>query len=193
MTTWSAEDCAKKITQQSMKCWSHIKSYSASILKSKYELSDGKKEFKWDWNSDEENRPVSASIQGFCKQVEFYDEDGSGANYEDNHIWVKEKKTECVNLPSDLKQDLGGIQIVMDKEVFTDLGKGQCRTLNGNDPKFKYLAVGSQINCRQECALDANCHGYSLSGWGNCLLWMQKGLKGGGAQWAGASCYVKGR
>jgi len=74
--------------------------------------------------------------------------------------------------------------------TFTNLGEGQCVTSSGRVPTYTYMH-GAHSQCKPSCQKSANCHGYSLSTYGNCILWMQEGLKGGGASWGSASCYVK--
>merc|ERR1711957_1163209 len=61
---------------------------------------------EWKWSSgDQENYPVSASIEGECTKVEFYDEDNNKEGYSDNMI---KKTTGCFDFTYDLKKDLGG-------------------------------------------------------------------------------------
>merc|ERR1712048_460351 len=72
---------------------------------------------------------------------------------------------------------------------YHDLGTGTC-VLNGEDPKYEYLDGGGS-ECEDVCTGNDHCHGYSVSSYNNCLLWMQPGLSGGGEEWGGAHCHVK--
>jgi len=75
-------------------------------------------------------------------------------------------------------------------QVYTTHTSGKCQTLDGKDPKYKYY--GTAPDCEERCNKDSNCYGYSLSRYNNCLLWTQRDIKGGGNQWAGADCHIKG-
>jgi len=74
---------------------------------------------------------------------------------------------------------------------FVDLGPGKCQKQSGGgDPRFTYVR-GAGSSCEQMCLSSDACHGFSLSSFGNCLLWEEDGLRGGGASWGRAHCLVK--
>lgn len=80
------------------------------------------------------------------------------------------------------------IKVIRQFIKFTTLGDGKCVTSSGEDPTHLYVHnAGDQ--CKQMCAADANCHGYSRTE--HCLLWMQEDLKEGGEKWGTAGCVVK--
>lgn len=74
---------------------------------------------------------------------------------------------------------------------FRDLGAGKCLTAQGRDPISKYYAGLGDRKCKNKCNSRSDCGGYSVSGYGNCLLWLTTGLVGGGPSWDGASCIQK--
>lgn len=61
---------------------------------------------------------------------------------------------------------------------------------HGADPKHSYHP-GQGRHCEQLCDESSECHGYSASSFGNCLLWEEPGLAGGGAEWGGAQCFAQ--
>jgi len=69
--------------------------------------TDAPKEFRWSWGY-QENWPNSATLEGDCKRVEFYDEDSNERGYEDN---IFSCGTGCVDFPYDLEEDLGGFYV----------------------------------------------------------------------------------
>jgi len=84
------------------------------------------------------------------------------------------------------------IKVIRQFIKFTTLGPGKCVTSSGEDPEHLYVHDAGD-ECKQMCADDANCYGYSryMQGNGRCLLWMQEDLKEGGEEWGAASCVVK--
>jgi len=74
-------------------------------------------------------------------------------------------------------------------QTYTVHSSGKCQTMDGKDPKYKYY--GGERNCEDKCNKDSNCYGYSLSNYGNCLIWTQRDIRGGGNQWGGADCHIK--
>jgi len=72
---------------------------------------------------------------------------------------------------------------------YHDLGTGKC-VVNGEDPEYEYLD-GQGSECEDLCTGSVDCYGYSVSSFGNCLLWTEPGLSGGGEEWGGANCHVK--
>jgi len=67
---------------------------------------------------------------------------------------------------------------------------GKCRTLDGKDPKYLYEG-GKGHECEELCDSKRDCFGYSISGYNNCLLWLQRDIMGGGEDWGGADCHIK--
>jgi len=73
--------------------------------------------------------------------------------------------------------------------TYTRIRDGKCQTLDGSDPLHEYH--GNTPECEQLCTQRADCYGYSLSRYSNCLLWTQSDLMGGGAPWGRADCHIK--
>jgi len=73
--------------------------------------------------------------------------------------------------------------------TYTTISGGKCQTLDGSDPLHEYH--GNTPECEQLCTQRADCYGYSLSRYSNCLLWTQSDLMGGGAPWGRADCHIK--
>jgi len=73
---------------------------------------------------------------------------------------------------------------------FKDVGQGKC-AVNGRDPQHVYhhFHTGRE-SCRNICAQDPQCYGYSLSSYNNCLVWHDCDLDASGAQWGGAHCHI---
>jgi len=67
---------------------------------------------------------------------------------------------------------------------------GKCMTLDGKDPKYEYFG-GKGSECEKTCDERRDCFGYSISGYDNCLIWLQRDIMGGGEEWGGADCHVK--
>jgi len=69
---------------------------------------------------------------------------------------------------------------------YADLGVGKCLSAAGQDPAHEWHS-GQSSTCESLCNARPTCGGYSASPW-HCLLWMEPGLIGGGANWGGAHC-----
>mmetsp|Transcript_78 Transcript_78/g.208 ORF Transcript_78/g.208 Transcript_78/m.208 type:complete len:502 (-) Transcript_78:226-1731(-) len=76
------------------------------------------------------------------------------------------------------------------QDQFRDMGFGKCLA-NGRDPTYRFLGPVGQYGCSTRCAASDSCYGFSVSNFGSCLHWLERGLTGGGAIWGGAHCYVK--
>eukprot|EP00931_Biecheleriopsis_adriatica_P059748 TRINITY_DN3580_c0_g2_i1.p1 TRINITY_DN3580_c0_g2~~TRINITY_DN3580_c0_g2_i1.p1 ORF type:complete len:922 (+),score=25.00 TRINITY_DN3580_c0_g2_i1:89-2854(+) len=73
---------------------------------------------------------------------------------------------------------------------YEDLGEGRC-VVNGTDPTHDYLP-GRAGSCDTLCTESPTCTGFSRTiTTGNCILWTQSGLTGGGEPWGVAHCEVK--
>ena len=72
---------------------------------------------------------------------------------------------------------------------FTDVGAAKCG-VNGRDPASSYHHQQGP-RCRDMCANDQHCQGYSISHFNNCLLFHECGLSATGIQWGNAHCHVK--
>jgi len=70
-------------------------------------------------------------------------------------------------------------------------GSGKCQTLSGEDPTYIYRGGVGLQSCQTMCASRADCYGFSASSYGNCLLWTQPDIMGGGNQWGNAQCILK--
>merc|ERR1719204_1617101 len=84
------------------------------------------------------------------------------------------------------------VKQVTEKEEYTYTVSpgGKCMTLGGKDPKFEYFGnKGSE--CERKCDNRPDCFGYSVSGFDNCLIWLQRDIMGGGEEWGGADCHIK--
>eukprot|EP00928_Gymnodinium_smaydae_P043807 TRINITY_DN29287_c0_g1_i1.p1 TRINITY_DN29287_c0_g1~~TRINITY_DN29287_c0_g1_i1.p1 ORF type:complete len:590 (-),score=29.73 TRINITY_DN29287_c0_g1_i1:234-2003(-) len=80
---------------------------------------------------------------------------------------------------------------ISNTQTYVDLGVGKC-LVNGRDPSFKYFGSENRgEDCELLCTRSSECHGYSRSVDGGCLLWTEPSLSGGGAQWGSAHCQVK--
>merc|ERR1712045_412863 len=80
-------------------------------------LSSSGKEWKWTLPGMQQKKPSSFSIQGPCKKVEVYDEDGNGQGYLDNLICTDldtRSRPFCYDLPWDLYGDVGGLKVWAD-------------------------------------------------------------------------------
>jgi len=100
------------------------------------------------------------------------------------------KSTRC-NTCADVQAYCGWKKVTED-EVYTYsvAPGGKCRTLDGEDPKYLYEGGKGSI-CEQLCDGMNDCFGYSISGYDNCLLWLQRDIMGGGDEWGGADCHIK--
>jgi len=85
-----------------------------------------------------------------------------------------------------------GWKKVTEDEVYTYsvTPGGKCMTLDGADPKYLYEG-GKGSECEQLCDGMIDCFGYSISGYDNCLLWLQRDIMGGGDEWGDADCHIK--
>lgn len=73
---------------------------------------------------------------------------------------------------------------------FQDIGPSKC-AVNGRDAKHVYHHfVHGRETCRNICANDPQCYGYSLSKYNNCLIWHECDLTATGAQWGNAHCHI---
>jgi len=74
---------------------------------------------------------------------------------------------------------------------YYNAGHGKCVTNSGGDPAYDYLHGVGEETCRSRCSGDSQCFGFSVSIYGNCLLWTTDDLKiGGGPAWGGAQCWI---
>jgi len=74
---------------------------------------------------------------------------------------------------------------------YYDVGLGKCQTSSGGDPAHKYLHGVGEDACRSKCDNDSQCHGFSVSIYGNCLHWTTEDLKeNAGSSWGGAHCWI---
>jgi len=87
-----------------------------------------------------------------------------------------------------IKNDLAEVQV---GGSYQYIRGGKCRTTFGRDPTHEYFHGRS--DCEGLCDRRRNCYGYSRSRYGNCLLWTQRNIKGGGARWGNAGCHIKRR
>jgi len=71
-------------------------------------------------------------------------------------------------------------------------GHGKCVTTSGGDPAHEYLHGVGEQTCRFSCNHNSQCRGFSVSIYGNCLLWTTDDLQlsGGGPAWGGANCWI---
>jgi len=77
-----------------------------------------------------------------------------------------------------------------DHNAYTVSKGGKCMTLDAEDPKYEYFGnMGSE--CESKCDQRDDCFGYSVSGYDNCLIWLQRDIMGGGEEWGGADCHIK--
>jgi hypothetical protein len=74
---------------------------------------------------------------------------------------------------------------------YSDVGTGKCMTEDGKDPEYSYFRGVGEAGCKAMCDSDSTCYGYSSNRYSNCLLWRSCDLKGGGAYWGAADCYIK--
>jgi len=76
---------------------------------------------------------------------------------------------------------------------YYNVGHGKCVTNSGGDPAYNYLHGVGEETCRSSCSGDSQCHGFSVSIYGNCLLWKTDDLLiGAGSRpaWGGAQCWI---
>jgi hypothetical protein len=74
---------------------------------------------------------------------------------------------------------------------YQNVGHGKCVSNSGGDPAFNYLHGVGEETCRSRCSGDSQCFGFSVSIYGNCLLWTTDDLKiGSGPAWGGAQCWI---
>jgi len=76
---------------------------------------------------------------------------------------------------------------------YYNVGHGKCVTNSGGDPTFNYLHGVGEETCRSSCNGDSQCYGFSVSIYGNCLLWKTDDLLiGAGSRpaWGGAQCWI---
>jgi len=74
---------------------------------------------------------------------------------------------------------------------YYNVGHGKCVTNSGGDPAYNYLHGVGEGTCRSRCSGDSQCFGFSVSIYGNCLLWKTDDLQiGGGPAWGGAQCWI---
>lgn len=78
-----------------------------------------------------------------------------------------------------------------ERKPFYHLGPGKCRTPSGDDPEVDNLGSVGMEKCVNLCEKEKNCGGFSVSDEGECLLWLEQELTGGGTEWDGAGCYAK--
>jgi len=75
--------------------------------------------------------------------------------------------------------------------MYTNQGAGKCQTRSGSDPAHEYFHNVGFSSCESTCNSRSDCHGFSVSSYGNCLIWLQQDLMGGGASWGSANCFIK--
>jgi len=74
---------------------------------------------------------------------------------------------------------------------YHNVGHGKCVSNSGGDPAHSYLHGVGEEACRSSCSGDSQCFGFSVSIYGNCLLWTTDDLKiGSGPAWGGAQCWI---
>jgi len=74
---------------------------------------------------------------------------------------------------------------------FENQGSGKCQTWSGEDPAHDWEGGIGFASCQDDCEQKANCFGFSVSSFGNCLHWMQQDIMGGGNSWGDADCILK--
>jgi len=81
--------------------------------------------------------------------------------------------------------------ICQKKATYTNHGTGKCQTSGGSEPAHEYLHGRGLTGCESSCDSRSDCFGYSVSSSGNCLLWLEDNLVGGGSNWGNAKCFIK--
>jgi hypothetical protein len=75
---------------------------------------------------------------------------------------------------------------------YSELGDGECRTMEAHTPVFVDLYNTEEGVCQGKCDTAIACYGFSWSSDGNvCRIWKESGLRGGGPTWGGCKCKVK--
>merc|ERR1719476_286250 len=85
------------------------------------------------------------------------------------------------------------------RSLYINAGRGKCVIADGpvmpgrpqRTPRHRKLHGVGHHGCKHACDRSASCQGYSVHHNGNCLLWLESGLTGGGQNWGGAHCRVK--
>lgn len=79
---------------------------------------------------------------------------------------------------------------------FSEHGVGKCRPKEGKEMGHRYYGGIGDEACAKKCLEYTNggCGGYSVSKYGNCLLWIapSENLRGGGQNWGDAYCIIMG-
>jgi len=75
--------------------------------------------------------------------------------------------------------------------AYSDHGTGKCRTATGSNPAHAYIHGSGFAGCQSSCDSRSDCFGFSVSIHGNCLLWLEDNLVGGGSNWGNAKCFIK--
>lgn len=76
------------------------------------------------------------------------------------------------------------------KTSYNNAGPGVCAS-NGHSPQANfYSSVGGE-GCAGQCTAMAKCYGYSATKDGDCKIFTEGPLEGGGEQWSGAECLIK--
>merc|ERR1719197_859492 len=68
---------------------------------------------------------------------------------------------------------------------------GRCMTSSAREPAKRIHRDLDANSCQAACGGDFSCYGYSWASTGECLVWMQPDLWGGGPKGAGFSCTIK--
>merc|ERR1712176_1623655 len=74
---------------------------------------------------------------------------------------------------------------------YSNHGAGKCRTVAGSNPAHTYIHGSGFSGCESSCDSRSDCFGFSVSSYGNCLLWLQQYIVGGGSSWGSANCFIK--
>merc|ERR1719285_873720 len=125
----------------------------------------------------------------YCESWEKFKESKADDNSQEE-ICGMYKSTRCSTC-ADVQAYCGWKKVTED-EVYTYsvTPGGKCMTLDGADPKYLYEG-GKGSECEQLCDGMIDCFGYSISGYDNCLLWLQRDIMGGGDEWGDADCHIK--
>ena len=62
---------------------------------------------------------------------------------------------------------------------------------DGSDPAHTYVGGTGFEGCQNRCIERSDCFGFSVSSYGNCLMWLSEDIMGGGINWGEAECFIR--